>query len=63
MTRIPDDRLIFCSRLPITCLLTLTADRVVVERSMLIKNLLDDLGGGDISQNNPIPVSNVRCIL
>jgi S-phase kinase-associated protein 1 len=35
-------------------------DRAVVERSMLIKNLLDDLGGADISANNPIPVSNVN---
>ncbi|KAG6004884.1 E3 ubiquitin ligase complex SCF subunit scon-3 [Claviceps maximensis] len=35
-------------------------DRVVVERSMLIKNMLDDIGDELISQTNPIPIPNVN---
>jgi S-phase kinase-associated protein 1 len=35
------------------------ADRAVAERSMLIKNLLDDIGD-NTDPNNPIPVQNVR---
>ncbi|KAL2168317.1 hypothetical protein VTG60DRAFT_182 [Thermothelomyces hinnuleus] len=34
-------------------------DRVVAERSMLIKNLIDDLGDEAIA-NNPIPIPNVN---
>jgi S-phase kinase-associated protein 1 len=36
------------------------ADRVVAERSMLIKNMLDDVGDEMIRQDNPIPIPNVR---
>ncbi|KAK1963062.1 hypothetical protein LY78DRAFT_660676 [Colletotrichum sublineola] len=35
-------------------------DRVVAERSMLIKNMLEDVGDDSISQENPIPIPNVR---
>ncbi|GAB0131931.1 E3 ubiquitin ligase complex SCF subunit scon-3 [Epichloe bromicola] len=35
-------------------------DRVVVERSMLIKNMLDDIGDDMINQSNPIPIPNVN---
>ncbi|KEZ42938.1 hypothetical protein SAPIO_CDS5385 [Scedosporium apiospermum] len=35
-------------------------DRVVAERSMLIKNMLDDLGDSAISKDNPIPIPNVN---
>ncbi|KAG5930393.1 E3 ubiquitin ligase complex SCF subunit scon-3 [Claviceps africana] len=35
-------------------------DRVVIERSMLIKNMLDDIGDEMISQTNPIPIPNVN---
>ncbi|KAG6058470.1 E3 ubiquitin ligase complex SCF subunit scon-3 [Claviceps sp. LM77 group G4] len=35
-------------------------DRIVVERSMLIKNMLDDLGDEGISETNPIPIPNVN---
>lgn len=34
-------------------------DRVVVERSMLLKNMLEDLSHTDITQDNPIPIPNV----
>jgi len=39
---------------------TIEVDRAVAERSMLIKNLLDDLGSDAISQSNAIPVQNVN---
>ncbi|KAL2109998.1 hypothetical protein VUR80DRAFT_1725 [Thermomyces stellatus] len=35
-------------------------DRAVAERSMLIKNMLDDLGDAAISKENPIPIPNVN---
>ncbi|KAG5997738.1 E3 ubiquitin ligase complex SCF subunit scon-3 [Claviceps spartinae] len=35
-------------------------DRIVVERSMLIKNMLDDIGDEGISETNPIPIPNVN---
>ncbi|KAG6036979.1 E3 ubiquitin ligase complex SCF subunit scon-3 [Claviceps sp. Clav32 group G5] len=35
-------------------------DRIVVERSMLIKNMLEDLGDEGISETNPIPIPNVN---
>ena len=38
----------------------MTADRVVAERSMLIKNMLEDVGDDSIRQDNPIPIPNVR---
>lgn len=38
-----------------------TIDRAVAERSMLIKNMLDDLGDENVRQDNPIPIPNV-CI-
>ncbi|OAQ99526.1 hypothetical protein LLEC1_02534 [Akanthomyces lecanii] len=39
---------------------TIEVDRVVVERSMLIKNMLEDVGDDAISQTNPIPIPNVN---
>ncbi|KAL6869532.1 E3 ubiquitin ligase complex SCF subunit scon-3 [Amphichorda felina] len=39
---------------------TIEVDRTVVERSMLIKNLLEDLGADNITATNPIPVQNVN---
>ncbi|KAG5982629.1 E3 ubiquitin ligase complex SCF subunit scon-3 [Claviceps digitariae] len=39
---------------------TIEVDRVVIERSMLIKNMLDDIGDELISQTNPIPIPNVN---
>ncbi|KAF6817186.1 S-phase kinase-associated protein 1 [Colletotrichum sojae] len=39
---------------------TQQVDRVVAERSMLIKNMLEDVGDGSISQENPIPIPNVN---
>ncbi|KAH6610309.1 e3 ubiquitin ligase complex scf subunit scon-3 [Trichoderma cornu-damae] len=39
---------------------TMEVDRAVVERSMLLKNMLEDLSGADISQENPIPIPNVN---
>ncbi|KAL7913012.1 E3 ubiquitin ligase SCF complex, Skp subunit [Trichoderma velutinum] len=39
---------------------TMEVDRAVVERSMLLKNMLEDLGGADVSQENPIPIPNVN---
>jgi S-phase kinase-associated protein 1 len=39
---------------------TIEVERVVAERSMLIKNLLDDTGDDSISQTNPIPIPNVN---
>jgi S-phase kinase-associated protein 1 len=38
---------------------TIEVERVVAERSMLIKNLLEDTGDDAISQSNPIPIPNV----
>jgi S-phase kinase-associated protein 1 len=38
---------------------TIEVDRVVAERSMLIKNLIDDLGDDAIA-NSPIPIPNVN---
>jgi hypothetical protein len=38
---------------------TIEVDRVVAERSMLIKNLLEDTGDDSISQENPIPIPNL----
>lgn len=35
-------------------------DRAVAERSMLIKNMLEDLGDASISKENPIPIPNVN---
>ncbi|KAH7272564.1 E3 ubiquitin ligase complex SCF subunit scon-3 [Fusarium solani] len=35
-------------------------DRTVVERSMLLKNMLEDLGDVVISVENPIPIPNVN---
>lgn len=35
-------------------------DRTVVERSILIKNLLGDLGDEAVSKDNPIPIMNVN---
>ncbi|KAF9769874.1 E3 ubiquitin ligase complex SCF subunit scon-3 [Fusarium sp. DS 682] len=35
-------------------------DRVVAERSMLIKNMLDDIGDEGINAENPIPIPNVN---
>lgn len=40
-------------------MLTTITDRTVVERSMLLKNMLDDLGDVSISVENPIPIPNV----
>lgn len=39
--------------------LTALADRVVAERSVLIKNLIEDLGDEAIA-NSPIPIPNVN---
>ncbi|KAF5018059.1 hypothetical protein F66182_9983 [Fusarium sp. NRRL 66182] len=39
---------------------SIEVDRVVAERSMLIKNMLEDVGDNDISQSNPIPIPNVN---
>ncbi|KAL7798363.1 E3 ubiquitin ligase SCF complex, Skp subunit [Trichoderma ceciliae] len=39
---------------------TMEVDRAVVERSMLLKNMLEDLSGADVSQENPIPIPNVN---
>ncbi|KAF7547380.1 hypothetical protein G7Z17_g7762 [Cylindrodendrum hubeiense] len=35
-------------------------DRVVAERSMLIKNMLEDVGDELMNVNNPIPIPNVN---
>ncbi|KAM0346827.1 hypothetical protein ACHAPU_005167 [Fusarium lateritium] len=35
-------------------------DRAVAERSMLIKNMLEDIGDEMITQANPIPIPNVN---
>ncbi|CEJ89251.1 Putative E3 ubiquitin ligase complex SCF subunit scon-3 [[Torrubiella] hemipterigena] len=35
-------------------------DRIVAERSMLIKNMLEDVGDEMIRQDNPIPIPNVN---
>ncbi|KAM5351557.1 hypothetical protein ACJ41O_004280 [Fusarium nematophilum] len=39
---------------------TIEVDRVVAERSMLIKNMLEDVGDDSIRQDNPIPIPNVN---
>ncbi|KAG6001575.1 E3 ubiquitin ligase complex SCF subunit scon-3, partial [Claviceps pusilla] len=39
---------------------TIEVDRVVIERSMLIKTMLDDLGDESISPTNAIPIPNVN---
>ncbi|KFH47995.1 E3 ubiquitin ligase complex SCF subunit scon-like protein [Hapsidospora chrysogenum ATCC 11550] len=39
---------------------TIELDRAVAERSMLIKNLLDDLGSDSITATSPIPIQNVN---
>lgn len=39
---------------------TIEVDRVVAERSMLIKNMLEDVGDEAIRQDNPIPIPNVN---
>ncbi|KAJ2978681.1 hypothetical protein NQ176_g3680 [Zarea fungicola] len=39
---------------------TIEVDRVVSERSMLIKNMLEDVGDDSIRQDNPIPIPNVN---
>jgi S-phase kinase-associated protein 1 len=39
---------------------TIEVERAVAERSMLIKNLLDDTGDDAISASNPIPIPNVN---
>ncbi|KAF4124149.1 S-phase kinase-associated protein 1 [Geosmithia morbida] len=41
-------------------LAVLEVDRPVAERSMLIKNLLEDLGSDSISATNAIPIQNVN---
>ena len=38
---------------------TIEVERAVAERSMLIKNLLEDTGDDTISASNPIPIPNV----
>ncbi|OLN81573.1 E3 ubiquitin ligase complex SCF subunit scon-3 [Colletotrichum chlorophyti] len=38
----------------------ITVDRIVAERSMLIKNMLEDVGDDSISPENPIPIPNVN---
>ena len=35
-------------------------ERQVIERSVLVKNLLNDLGDSNISNENPIPIMNVN---
>ncbi|KAK2025795.1 Skp1 family protein [Colletotrichum zoysiae] len=40
--------------------ITIPVDRAVAERSMLIKNMLEDVGDDSISQENPIPIPNVN---
>jgi len=35
-------------------------DRAVAERSMLIKNMLDDLGDDAVKDNTPVPIPNVN---
>jgi S-phase kinase-associated protein 1 len=39
---------------------TIEVDRDVADRSMLIKNMLEDIGDENISQSNPIPIPNVN---
>jgi S-phase kinase-associated protein 1 len=39
---------------------TIEVDRVVAERSILIKNMLDDVGSDLLSHDNPIPIPNVN---
>ncbi|KEY67152.1 hypothetical protein S40285_00219 [Stachybotrys chlorohalonatus IBT 40285] len=39
---------------------TIEIDRAVADRSILIKNMLDDLGDEMINQDNPIPIPNVN---
>ncbi|EXL95147.1 S-phase kinase-associated protein 1 [Fusarium odoratissimum NRRL 54006] len=39
---------------------TIEVDRVVAERSMLIKNMLEDIGDEGINAENPIPIPNVN---
>jgi len=39
---------------------TIEVDRFVAERSMLIKNMLEDVGDEAINQGNPIPIPNVN---
>ncbi|KAF9877303.1 E3 ubiquitin ligase complex SCF subunit scon-3 [Colletotrichum karsti] len=40
--------------------ITIPVDRSVAERSMLLKNMLEDVGDEAISQTNPIPIPNVN---
>lgn len=42
---------------------TIEIDRAVAERSILIKNMLEDIGDDTISHQNPIPIQNVRITL
>jgi S-phase kinase-associated protein 1 len=37
-----------------------SVERQVIERSVLVKNLLGDLGDSTISKENPIPIMNVN---
>ncbi|KOS18611.1 E3 ubiquitin ligase complex SCF subunit sconC [Escovopsis weberi] len=39
---------------------TMEIDRSVAERSVLLKNMLEDLNGAGVSQENPIPIVNVN---
>ncbi|EFY90756.1 SCF complex subunit Skp1 [Metarhizium acridum CQMa 102] len=39
---------------------TLQVDRVVAQRSILIKHMMEDIGYDTISQDNPIPIPNVN---
>ncbi|KAK5990269.1 E3 ubiquitin ligase complex SCF subunit sconC [Cladobotryum mycophilum] len=39
---------------------TMEIDRTVAERSVLLKNMLEDLNGAGVSQENPIPIVNVN---
>ncbi|KAK2595755.1 E3 ubiquitin ligase complex SCF subunit scon-3 [Conoideocrella luteorostrata] len=39
---------------------TIEVDRAVAERSVLIKNMLDDIGDDHITEKNPIPILNVN---
>ncbi|KAI9904967.1 hypothetical protein N3K66_001496 [Trichothecium roseum] len=39
---------------------TIEIDRAVAERSILIKNMLEDIGDDTISHQNPIPIQNVN---
>jgi S-phase kinase-associated protein 1 len=48
------------SSLSLTALLTHVTDRIIAERSMLIKNMIEDLG---TPGEEPIPIMNVSLLL